>query len=63
MKQRVALVGLLGLLLSACATGGRETDFCIIAQPVLVSKTDTLTEETARQILAHNEVGRALCGW
>ena len=56
----------LALLLSSCATNGRVTEAvsgCAWARPILVSKADVLTDQTARQILAHNEAGRALCGW
>lgn len=28
-----------------------------------MSVQDTLSVETARQVLAHNETGAALCGW
>ena len=31
--------------------------------PILVSKQDTLTPGTARQILVHNEQGTAACHW
>lgn len=54
------------LLLSSCATNGRVIETasgCAWARPILVSKADVLTDQTARQILAHNEAGRVLCGW
>lgn len=53
-------------LLAACATNGRATDQgngCAWARPILVAQGDVLTDLTARQILAHNETGRRLCGW
>jgi ABC-type lipoprotein release transport system permease subunit len=49
-------------LMSGCATGS-VTNFCQMAEPILISRQDVLTDGTARQILAHNEVGRATCGW
>ena len=52
----------LTLLLTSCATGG-GTDPCGPWRPILVSRQDVLTEGTARQVLAHNETGRRLCGW
>ena len=56
------LVGL--MLLSACAGGSaRGLDVCGPWEPVRPSAADVLTDGTARQILAHNEVGAALCGW
>lgn len=49
-------------LLANCMTGGRATD-CDWARPIYVSRADQLTDGTARQILAHNDTGAALCGW
>lgn len=58
------LAGLL-ILLTGCAGTGAATRLaaCGPWQPIYVSKADVLSEETARQILAHNEVGRALKCW
>lgn len=39
------------------------TEFCTTAQPIYISETDELSEQTARQILRHNRIGRSLCGW
>ena len=50
------------LLLAGCGTDGRATD-CAWARPIYVSRSDTLTDGTARQILAHNETGKTMCGW
>ncbi|KML48101.1 hypothetical protein VL15_30515 [Burkholderia cepacia] len=36
---------------------------CDWARPVYVSKTDVLSDDTARQILAHNMAGAKNCGW
>lgn len=58
------LACLMAALLTACATGGAVTkEFCAIARPILISKADSLTDGTARQILNHNEIGARLCGW
>jgi len=51
------------LLLGGCAETGSGTDACGPWRPILVSRGDVLTDGTARQILAHNETGRRLCGW
>jgi hypothetical protein len=51
------------ILASGCANRGPVTNFCQIAEPILISRQDVLTDGTARQILAHNEVGKAVCGW
>lgn len=44
---------------------GRVTkpDPCAGWSPILVSKQDVLTDGTAKQILAHNEHGKALGCW
>jgi hypothetical protein len=51
------------LLLTGCATGGPATEFCVVSRPILVSRADVLTDETARQLLSHNETGARVCGW
>lgn len=51
-------------MLAGCATttasGGRDV-FCGAAAPIRWSAADS--DETLRQVKAHNAVGRALCGW
>lgn len=51
------------LLLSACASGGAATEFCVVGRPILISRADVLTDDTARQLLSHNETGARVCGW
>ncbi len=36
---------------------------CDWERPIYVSKTDVLSDDTARQILAHNTAGAKNCGW
>jgi hypothetical protein len=36
---------------------------CHWAKPIRISRADILTEATAEQILAHNEMGAKRCGW
>lgn len=36
---------------------------CEWTKPIYVSKSDVLTDETAKEILAHNKAGAARCGW
>lgn len=62
MKWTVLLLASLTLLVG-CASGGAGTDPCGAWRPIYVSQADALTDGTARQILAHNETGRRLCGW
>ncbi len=50
-------------LLASCASNGARIDPCGPWRPILVSRADTLTDGTARQILAHNETGARLCDW
>ena len=60
MRWTALWIGLATLLTSCAGTGGAG---CDAWRPVLVAEADTLTPETARQILAHNRTGRRLCGW
>lgn len=52
----------LAILLASCAGTGGATD-CATWRPILVHNDDTLTQQTARAVLAHNRTGRRLCGW
>lgn len=53
------------LLLTACAATGPEIEVidagCLWAAPIYVSHDDVLTDDTARQILAHNETWARRC--
>lgn len=53
------------LLLTACAATGPATEIidagCWWTQPIYISQGDELTDETARQVLAHNEVWALRC--
>lgn len=54
------------LLLTGCEATGPATDdrtFCAGWAPVLIGQGDQITEATARQILAHNEFGKASGCW
>lgn len=52
--------------LSGCASVGPAIELgateCDWARPILVSREDVLTMETARQILVHNEIWASICG-
>lgn len=79
MWKTTLLLSLLAALLSSCATGGPatkpDTDVKVVTQtkivdtgcdwtkPIFVSKTDVLSDEIARDILAHNLAGAKNCGW
>jgi hypothetical protein len=56
---------LLALPLGGCAMTGRVTkpDPCAGWSPIMVSKQDILTDGTSKQILAHNEHGKAMGCW
>jgi cellobiose-specific phosphotransferase system component IIA len=60
--MRILVLTVSLILLSACEMIGRGND-CVAWRPILVHGDDHLTTETARDILAHNLVGRRLCGW
>lgn len=36
---------------------------CKWTKPIIISQQDLFTDETAKQIVAHNETGRDKCGW
>lgn len=65
LRLKLTLVGALtAMLLSGCATTGAGTDTaCLLFRPIYISKTDILSDGTARQILIHDEVGERVCGW
>lgn len=57
-------------LLASCAMqAGYATEqqlqdaTCAPWSAIYASRQDVLTDGTARQIMQHNETGRALCGW
>lgn len=67
---------LMNLLVIGCAVKPTETrvekqiaasrpEFCTNALPIYVTEADTkvISDKAARQILAHNKLGRKLCGW
>lgn len=52
------------LLLTACATSGPATVVdagCYWTRPIYIGREDVLTDETARQILVHNETWELRC--
>jgi hypothetical protein len=56
------LVCLLTLCASGCATNGSVIDTsCAWVRPIMVSRDDQLTDETAREILTHNEAWERIC--
>lgn len=61
------MLGVLLILLVGCGTSGPATDTQALActgwRPIFVSRQDNLTENTARQILAHNLTGKERCHW
>lgn len=68
MKPKTTLLAcLLVTLLTACTTSGPEIKLvdtgCDWTRAIYVSRSDILTDGTARQILAHNETGKKRCAW
>lgn len=50
------------LCISGCATNGSVIDTaCAWVRPIMVSRDDVLTDETARSILIHNETWERVC--
>ena len=62
MRLSVTLLASLTLL-TACASGPATNGVCAVSKPIMVSRSDVLTDGTARQILAHNEYGAKVCAW
>jgi type IV pilus biogenesis protein CpaD/CtpE len=65
-KSSASLMAALLLTFGAtgCATRTpAEPDFCATARPIYISKTDSISDATARQVLTHNLTGARLCGW
>lgn len=67
-KLRALAMLLLPLLLVSCALmAGHETKpvdpACVLFKPIYLSKDDILTDDSAKQILAHNKAGADACGW
>ena len=56
------LVSLIAVMLLSGCTGG-VNNYCLIAAPIYLDEIDIITDETAKQILIHNETGEALCKW
>ena len=46
---------------SACATNTVATNECSWVKIITVSKDDVLTDQTAREILTHNETVERVC--
>ncbi|AKL03844.1 hypothetical protein AB184_00775 (plasmid) [Klebsiella oxytoca] len=55
---------IVSLLLTGCVIKPQQgLLFCETASPIYLSKEDKLTQESKRQILAHDIVGERVCGW
>ena len=68
MTNRVfRFVGTCLLLTTLCNISGctlfppKHHDFCASYRPILISHSDQLTDETARQILAANKTWKEFC--
>lgn len=57
------MLALTTALMGGCATNPAFKDDCDWSKPIRPSRADVLTDGTKRQILAHNEAGKKLCGW
>jgi hypothetical protein len=62
--QRIKWLLILMLpFLASCASGTGTDTFCVLAKPIYLRQGDSLTPDTAREILSHDEVGRTYCDW
>lgn len=59
LKTSIAIIFALALVGCASTAG----DFCLVSSPIRPSSSDSLTDGTGRQVLAHNEYGEKVCGW
>lgn len=55
------LLALAALTLASACQSGPASEFCAVAAPIYVSRSDVLSDDTVRQVLAHNETWKALC--
>lgn len=60
LSARLLLTSLV-MFSSACATNTVAVNECSWAKIITVSSKDVLTDETARQLLTHNETVDAIC--
>lgn len=53
------------LLVASCATQKPASSYCDIARPLRLSEAaiDAMSDAEARDVLAHNRKGEALCAW
>jgi len=64
MVTRLIVLALVSAVIAGCEKETRPvSDFCLLSKPILVSRADVFTPETAKAILDYNERGAALCGW
>ena len=55
------LLSSLVLFSSSCATNTVAIDSCVWVKIITISKDDVLTDETAREILSHNQKVEEIC--
>lgn len=64
--MRVLLIVSICLMLTACShSNPRVALGCTAWEPIRIERSDikNTSLSTKRQILAHNTMGRAICGW
>ncbi len=59
----VARLILVAILLTGCQTP--KAGFCAVSSPIRLTEelVDKLSDSEAKQVLAHNRKGEALCNW
>lgn len=62
MRRSAIAVAIAVATLTACAGNSFDDNFCLVAEPILISLEDEITPETAEQILEHNLIYERLCG-
>jgi len=59
----ILLVSMTATLLSSCGQNGQGTidNYCLLAEPIYIGDEDILTNQTAGDILQHNELWSVTC--
>jgi hypothetical protein len=52
---------LLASVLGGCTSFNSHDSFCFVSKPIYLSKDDSLTKQTLRDLIKHNESYEALC--
>ena len=63
MFKRASTALLMLMFISGCSANMSVNDWCKRDHVITVSADDIITTRTEREILTHNEMGKAECSW